>query len=613
VRRTKRNVRATVLSYSGSSKVGVQTEIATWLAGTVVVLVILVIVAGLQIVRLTKRHTRSERALAASESLMRAVADNVPVRLAYFDTEFRFKFVNRTLAERFGVSREQFVGRTLSEASEEGKDVPFLPQLIGSISGDQQRFEYVDVDKRRGVVRHMETQLTPQFDESGKVLGVFGVGVDISHRKAAEQALRDLTEVFDATSDYVAQTDHKGRVLYINPAARRALGLSPEHSVKGRCYSEFFTPETNARWPGEIIPAVKRDGIWMGETAVVLQAGRIVPTNHMVLAHRDSEGYVARYSSIIRDISGAVAARHELSRQTATLNAIVDSMPALVAVCDLTAHVRLVNKAFENWCGRSREELVGAPLAVGIGPAEFRRSLPWVKRALAGETVMFEKTYPSAAAVRHVSITYIPMRLEDGRIDGFIGVAEDITRHREENLKLRVLSERCSLTGLLNRSGFESYLDDKLVRNEGGSLAVIYVDLDRFKPVNDTHGHAIGDEVLCEFGSRLSRLVRPTDAVARLGGDEFALALAGVRSKADAVRVAQKIVEMAQQPIRVGELQLNIGASAGVAFGTRSMGGWKELVARADAMAYRAKREGRGRAEHESAELVGLEEGAWLA
>jgi diguanylate cyclase (GGDEF)-like protein len=219
-----------------------------------------------------------------------------------------------------------------------------------------------------------------------------------------------------------------------------------------------------------------------------------------------------------------------------------------------------------------------------------------VRRALGGETVKFEKQYIDRDEARHLAITHIPLWLESGRIDGFVAVAQDITEHRQEEGRLLQLTQLDALTGLLNRAGFEQYVSDKLRRSEvARSLALLYIDLDHFKPVNDNHGHLVGDELLKQFAQRLKRTVRPTDAVARLGGDEFAIVMVEVRDSASAQAVATKVISAARVPFRVGAVTLHIGASVGVAFGVDPSGAWQDLVARADANLYRAKSMGRGR------------------
>jgi len=534
-----------------------------------------------------------EKRIEASDRFMRTMADSVPVRLVYVDSQRRLQFANRTACERLGRPRETLIGGDLREVTADSPMAALAEPLEQALVGTAQRLEYVD--DRDNTTRHIEAQLIPDPGPDGRTRGVFVIGVDITHLKRVETALRELTEIFDLTPDYIAQTDDQGRLQYLNPAARRVLGLNPEADIASRHISEFFTPETHRRWHSEIRPAVRRDRLWNGETEIVLHEGRSVPVNHLVIAHRNSEGQLIRYSSVMLDISTQVAGRRELNRQAAMLNAIVDTMPAMVRVCDTDLRYQLVNRSYERWRGRDRREIVGLTLDAVLGPEELQRSLPWAQRALAGENVSYEIENIWGDDLRHLSITHIPMRLADGTVGGFIALAEDITQQREENMRLQLLSERDPLTGLLNKMGFESYLARHMTQGRGGDLAVLYIDLDRFKPVNDTYGHAAGDEVLREFALRLHSVVRSTDAIGRLGGDEFAVILSGGQTLESAAQVAEKIVRLAREPMIVGEHEVQIGASVGVAVDAGAAGGWAELVARADAMAYRAKSDGRDR------------------
>lgn len=434
-----------------------------------------------------------------------------------------------------------------------------------------------------------------ETDAQGTAVRLVGALQDVTQRKAIEQSLRELTEVFDKTPDFIAQTDWRGEMTYLNPAAREAVGIDADVPVAGRTYAEFYTPQTNDRFTLEIIPTVKKRGVWIGETDVVLAGGRVIPISHMVIGHTDAVGRVSRYTSVMRDIGAEVASRQELAKKTSTLNAIVEAIPAVLAVWDGEVRYQLVNKAFERWRGRGRETFLGRTMEEAIGPEEFASSRPWIERALAGETVVYEKDYPGSREYSHMSIAYTPLRREDGSVDGFIGLAQDVTHHRDEQQRLLNLSEHDPLTGLLNRAGFEAYLIEKAGRGEGARLAVLYIDLDHFKPINDKHGHATGDEVLREFGARLQATVRPSDAVARLGGDEFGVVLADIREPGHAANVADKVVQVALLPFEVGRLRLKIGASVGVAYNADLEGGWKGLLARADAKVYEAKGAGRGR------------------
>jgi diguanylate cyclase (GGDEF)-like protein/PAS domain S-box-containing protein len=405
------------------------------------------------------------------------------------------------------------------------------------------------------------------------------------------RAQNDLVEIFDNTPDFVVQTDSDGRIGYMNRAMRRALGIADGAPLDGHRYEQHVTPQTSARFDSEVLPRVRHDGAWVGEAAVLLPDGRSLPVNQMIIAHRTADGQVPRYSALMRDISIEVTARQQLELQTATLRSVIEAIPAMVAVFDTEFRYRLVNKSFERWRGMERDQIVGRNVAELFGQAEHDRSWPWAQRALAGETVSYEKEYPESAEHRHVNVSYIPLRLDNGEIHGVIAVAQDITRQREETARLLRLSERDALTGLLNRAG----LANTLQRSGDSRLALLYIDLDHFKPVNDNHGHPVGDEVLRVFARRLQALVRPTDAVARLGGDEFAIVLHDLREPANAYAVADKVVDAARTPFTIGELRLTVGASVGVAFHADGETGWMGLMERADAMVYAAKAAGRGR------------------
>lgn len=537
-----------------------------------------------------------QRRLTASELFIRKITDSLPVRMAYVDRDSRFRFVNQAHCKRFGLDREQIIGRTPSELTAGSIDAQVAPRLEAALAGEEQCFEF-DEDAQ-GVPRRIEARLIPDLADDGQVQGLFTSGIDVTERSHAERSLRELTVIFDNTTDYVVQADARGQVVYMNPAARALVGLSSDAPTTGRSFNDFNTPETRRQYIEAIMPAVKAQGVWVGETTVYAGGQRVVPVSHMVIAHRDVDGRASRYSAIMRDISTEVAAKEEAERQAVTLRSVSEAIPALVTVVGADERYRFVNSGFERWSGSPREEIVGRTLMEVLGLTDYHRSRPWVDRVMAGESVSFELAYDGRTSFRHLTVSYIPLRLEDGSIDGFVGVAQDITRHKDEEARLQQLAQRDPLTGLLNRCGFEHYLQNRPhvnARSASRLLALLYIDLDRFKPVNDAHGHPVGDQVLQIFAKRLQRIVRPTDAVARLGGDEFAIALDAIRESANARGVAEKVLAAAAETFQVGELRLSIGASIGVAYGEGWGEEWREVVKTADARLYEAKAAGRGR------------------
>jgi diguanylate cyclase (GGDEF)-like protein/PAS domain S-box-containing protein len=533
------------------------------------------------------------RRLAERERFLRQVADAVPVRIIYFDREQRVQFANLATEMHYGRPVAQIQGRTRAELVPDIANNVLTPHLDAAMHGKRTRAE---ITERAGEgVRYIEVEAIPDFGEDGVVQGIVAVGVDITRRKADEQALRDLAEIFEASPDAIVQSDRTGKLTYLNPAARRAMGFEAGADLAGASQRHFHTQETDELFAREALAAAGKHGSWVGETTVALAGGRIVPVNHLLIAHKDAGGEVQRYSAIMRDITDVIEARRALKLQSATLASVIDVIPAMVCVYDASSRFRLVNRAFESFTGLSRQRCIGHRVDEVFGDEELERSRPWTARALAGETVSYEREI-AATSQRggHLSVSYVPLRLDDGTIDGFIAMAQDVTEQRAETRRLMNLAERDPLTTLRNRAGFEAELERCLQSGRGDEVAIVYIDLDRFKPVNDLHGHAAGDEVLRQFAQRLERLVRPTDIAARLGGDEFALLLVGVRRLKDAQAVADKVVAMARRPMDIGDAFVTIGASVGVAHGLPADGGWKALLEEADQRMYLAKSAARG-------------------
>lgn len=286
---------------------------------------------------------------------------------------------------------------------------------------------------------------------------------------------------------------------------------------------------------------------------------------------------------------------NQAAAQASILNSIVDEIPASLAILDADLRYRLVNKVFEKWRQQPREAIIGRGIAEVMGPEEYERSRPWLERVMKGESVSYEKAYADRP-ISQITASYSPMCLDDGTVVGVVALAHDTTAHRNERERLQRLSERDALTGLLNRAAFEAWLSDASSGSGAAEVALLYIDLDHFKPVNDELGHSAGDAVLREIAERLRALVRPSDVVARLGGDEFAVGLTGIRGPADAQHIAAKIVSEARRTIQVDGHNVRIGASVGIASdASAARGGGQGLVMRADEMLLRAKRAGRNR------------------
>jgi diguanylate cyclase (GGDEF)-like protein/PAS domain S-box-containing protein len=406
--------------------------------------------------------------------------------------------------------------------------------------------------------------------------------------------LRELAEVVERSGDVVVQTDARGTITYLNPTARALLGLSPAEALPSLTFEAFAGPESAQQFAEVIRPRLEAEDVWLGETQVQLGSRRELPFSHMVIAHRDEAGRIVRYASVMRDISAEVEARKQAQRQTEILHAITEAIPATVVIVDAEGRYRFVNTAFARYCGRDAADILGRRAAEVLGAEELARRDPYRLRALAGETVSFTLDYSGPNGKEWRTMHCIPLRL-NGRVDGMVGISQDVTAQHREAQRLIHMTQRDPLTGLLNRVGLERGVAERIDAERRNTLAMLYIDLDHFKAVNDRHGHLMGDRLLQLFAQRLHRAVRRTDLVARLGGDEFAIALPGVPDLRTTREVGVKVLAAASMPFDIDGQTLQLGASVGVAFSADAAVDWRMLLAQADSQLYLAKEGGRGR------------------
>jgi diguanylate cyclase (GGDEF)-like protein/PAS domain S-box-containing protein len=546
--------------------------------------------------RSTATLARHQQALAHSERFMRQIADNLPVRIAYVDAGKRYRFVNQAHCERFGLSRYQILGRTRNELKGGQAHADVEQRIDAVLAGQSQQFEFEESSSRG--MRRIQSTLVPDVLANGEVAGIFATGVDITERAATERALRELTAILDNTSDFITQIDARGTLTYMNPAARAACGLTAYEPLGERNYRQFNTPATLRLHEEVVLPTVREHGIWVGKSTVYGAGGRIIPVSHMVIAHRGETGRIERFSTVMRDITTETASQRQLQRQTSMLQSVTEAMPSMVVVIGADRRCTFVNTATERWIGRRREEMLGLPISAVFGNDFIVHYEPGLSRAFAGETVAIELV-PQASVhgqgASHLSVTLTPLSGADEVVESVVLVAVDVTLQRREEQRLHALSRRDSLSGLLNRAGFEHYISECRSDVSVRTLALLYIDLDRFKQVNDRHGHPVGDQVIERFSRRLQKIVRPGDGVARLGGDEFAIALPDITDPTVAQRVAESVIAAALRPMDVNGETLSIGASVGIAFSDNPTLDWADTVARADRNLYAAKAQGRGR------------------
>ncbi len=333
--------------------------------------------------------------------------------------------------------------------------------------------------------------------------------------------------------------------------------------------------------------------------------------------HVDAEGKILVVSVWLRPVTqlgkAAVLAtvvdgtkRHrverDLRRTRAFLDCVVESIPVAVFVKDMQDGGRYVlyNRAGEELIGRPRQSILGRTDEEVFDAPDASRFAAQDRNVLEkGDLHLIEEeTFRRGdGEMRTVTTRKLPVSIErDGPRRYLLGISEDITERRLNETRITYMAHHDVLTDLANRVLFRERLDSALARaaRYGDQLAVLCIDLDNFKGVNDALGHPVGDGLLRAVGERLRQALRNTDSAARLGGDEFAVLQVPVRSPEDVVALATRLMETLSAPVEVEGHRLIVGASIGIALGPSDDADPDLLLKCADIALYRAKSDGRG-------------------
>jgi diguanylate cyclase (GGDEF)-like protein/PAS domain S-box-containing protein len=397
----------------------------------------------------------------------------------------------------------------------------------------------------------------------------------------------------DYSRDLVVRIGADGRRLYVSPAIRDILGWETHELSEGRW--DLVHPD-DARPVAQIVDALFAHG---GTATLTYRARhkdgsyRWIEANARRMPGREGEQAEMVYSG--RDVTRRREAEQALEQSRRRLRSITDSLPAFVAHFDTKVTCTFANAYAGQILGCDPTELVGSGAAVVLGEGNFARISGHVQDALRGQDATFEIEHEFQGQHYHFQAIYVPDLGGDGRSNGFYAVMFDISRLKRAEQELRRLSRSDALTGLANRFHFNESVRLALARCRRASrpIALLYLDIDRFKSINDSLGHAGGDLVLRAFAQRLRASVRESDLVARLGGDEFVVLLENVDEASMAETVARKVIDAMQDSIAINQARLRVSTSIGIAHCAVAPAGEDELMHLADQALYRAKAAGR--------------------
>jgi diguanylate cyclase len=362
---------------------------------------------------------------------------------------------------------------------------------------------------------------------------------------------------------------------------------------------EFYAPLSRPIIHAAVDNAIRHGTPYDLELEFVTAKGRALTVRTQgELVRRN--GKAERLFGTFQDITERKAAEQVTIDAQRRLRTIADNVPAMIAHIDSEQRYRFLNEHVARLYGLELTAVIGRTVREVRGEATHATLAPHIAAALRGEPASFEYTELVNGRECRFQSNYVPDIDAAGAVRGFHALSFDITELHATQCQLEQLAHVDALTGLPNRRQFDARMVEAMgrARRSGQPMAVMFLDVDHFKAINDTLGHAGGDAVLGEFARRLKGCVRSTDTVARLAGDEFVVLVEGVAGTMELGRLADKVVACIRPRFRIADGGIDVTTSAGVAVYSgdevRSAG---DLLSLADAALYRAKRRGRDRFE----------------
>ncbi|MCP5159297.1 MAG: EAL domain-containing protein [Gammaproteobacteria bacterium] len=424
--------------------------------------------------------------------------------------------------------------------------------------------------------------------------GVVMTFSDITEIKNAYAAVQDrerqIRVITDALPILIAHIDVEHRFQFVNGAYERWFGLS-QQNLLGEPLCQIFGIAAYE----SLCPLIERT--LQGETCEAT-----AHLTHRRLGERDisttcvpeltSAGQVMGFYLLIRDVTE----QKKIEQRLMAANTVFRSTTEAAAILDDERHFTMVNPAFEAMTGYALNQCVGENwgLLIADHPSPTVSSAIW-------ECVKTQASWHGEAWLRRKSgevfaawLTVDAIRPETGGVRGYVVVFADISTVKETEKRLEFLAHHDPLSGLVNRVMFHERLAHSLARaqRQNSRVALLYLDLDGFKHINDSFGHEVGDRVLELAAARLKTCMRAGDTLARLGGDEFGVLLEEITESWSAALVAAKIIEELDAPFVVNERELALGVSVGISLFPADGDEASVLIRNADTAMYRAKARG---------------------
>jgi len=552
-------------------------------------------------------------AYSALELISRLVAamEITPlVAVCSFDRDGIVRFCNAACAELCGLPPQDVIGKPLRELLSRGARQQEHDAMVEQVWQSGRNGPSGDwlVHTASGRDLWLYSTKIP-IVQDGRIHQIFCMDVDITARKREEGALlaagTNFDQMFRRSGDAILLL-RNGLIEEANPAALRMFKCRDRSHVQGRSLSDFSPLQQpgggmSAAAAAQLEQQAHEQGNCRYDWRYLDCEGNLFWGEVLMTAITLNHEHL--FYVVVRDIS----ARKNAERTLYLAAQVFENSRDAILLSDRHRHIIAINRAYTEITGYHSDEMIGQALSVyrsGVEDESFFREI-WAQIDATdhwqGEIWARRKSgelFPAWLAMTAIRDTH-------DEISNYMGILSDITERKRSEEHTRHLAEHDFLTDLPNRVLLLDRLSLALTaaRRNSSMLAILFLDLDRFKHINDTLGHQVGDLLLKEVAARLLKCVRKVDTVSRQGGDEFVIILADIGGVDHAAHVAETVRNAVTQPYQLGEHQLHVSTSIGVAIYPSDGDDIDTLVKNADIAMYHAKESGRNNFQFFSAEM----------
>ena len=533
----------------------------------------------------------------------RALAENINDGLFQVDEGGRIQQVNAKMSSLTGYTVDELLGQLADEILVEREFRERLPGQTLLAPGMGSEEFTLPLLRKDGEPAWVKLAGIPLNFGDGST-GALGIVQDISEQRSAQEDLRNKEEYFrallESSNDLISILDTGGKVLYQSPSCLRTLGV-PANLMVGRPFEDFIHPEDQ----GTFLEALK---LCLGHSAGSNSVRARFRTQDKQWLYLDCHCKDQTENPVLagvivtsRDITQQRKAETALKRERAFFQQLFRKSPAGIVILNNQNQVVDANQSFVDLFQYSVDDLAGKSLNTVLVPEDLKEEAVELSEQVAALQTVDRETERLRRDESRVDVAVLgfPIELADRKI-GAYEIYSDITERKTFERKLFHEAFHDALTGLPNRTLLTERLERcvrRARRKRDYQFALFFIDLDRFKVINDSLGHAAGDELLIEMARRLEDCLRPGDTVARLGGDEFNIILEDIQEVSDATRIAERVLDSLGRPFKIADQEVVSSGSIGIAFSFSGYDSAEDLMRDADIAMYRAKAGGKARYE----------------